>query len=293
MILYPNIKDLLTDYQKTFGISQPLGEETFNVSGRTTESREDSENRIDIKNEHVIAEKLKIPFAVIHCLNADIPVSYNIKTRRYFLPRYSKDFFNKELEKLPGQLNIAERINTIKNEKETDNILEYDHNIYATNNPVKKSVILKAIEVLPELNLYAKDSFGFYAGHLVVFPIKKETYNLLRAGTITEGDLTESDLESHSENKFTSLYINSVYCSCPEITIMLFRKAIQNLKSIKDSHFAPEAIISGYVVTKDGAELATKSGFRKVFENQEEHEDFKTEYIPMFFEFKIGDLKLG
>jgi transcriptional regulator with XRE-family HTH domain len=289
MKTYRNIRELLKDYRQDKIISQDTLSDILGVSERTIRRWETDKNSVMLENEFAITEKLKIPFFVVHNLNVEIPISYNIKTRRYSLSEFSKELLDKNLL-FQAVDNKLDRIKKIDNFREIESILSYDHTIYNTDRPVKKSLLRTASEYLPELNLFAKDYFGYYAGHLVTLPIKMESYQDLRKSLISEGDLSSNDL---SGNQNIALYVYSVYCDCTDTCILLFKKTIRELNLLRNSKFPPETIISGYAVTKDGAELANKLNFEKVFDDKDEQERYHTEFIPTFYETTLEKIRIN
>jgi transcriptional regulator with XRE-family HTH domain len=291
MKLYSNIRELLKDYREQLGVNQDYIADKLRISERTFRRWESDKKPITLDNEHAITENLHIPFIVIRALNADIPVLYNIKSRRYSLSQVSRELFVKDLFKSVTLNQIGERIKIIEKDKEITNILNYDQGVYNTDKPIPKFLIKYASEILPELNFYVKDNFGYYSGHLVIFPIRESTYIQLKEGLISEGELKKNDLIKPEINTKVSLHVSSIYCDCLDTCIVLLKKALCNFSSLRQTRLHPDSTISGYVVTIDGSELANKFGLTKIFEKYEEKLKFQTEFTPTFFESRIEKLK--
>ncbi|MEQ9289338.1 MAG: hypothetical protein RIG77_20590 [Cyclobacteriaceae bacterium] len=291
MKLYTTIAELLNDYisyngWKKVDLARHLGVDYKNVQRWLSDS-----NRLSSEFEHLLVEKLNLPFQVIHNLNADysIPVSYNIRTRRFSISEVSKSPIDREfLASQKDDIKIY-KAEPITSEADIKAILDYDHSIYDTSVPLPSILIEQSSQLLPELNLIVKDTLGYYCGHLITIPIKQAPYQKLRSDLLSEGDLRIEDLSRPNESVTMSFHFYSVYGTCTDTSTLLLKKALRYFNSHK---FNPECILSGYAVTADGIEIAQKLGFNTVFENHKEFEEYNTERIPTFFEQKIGVLDL-
>ena len=133
-----------------------------------------------------IAEKTGIPYPALLLLNANLPVDYEIRTRRFALcpPEEELALAAKAVaEDLEGALRNWKH-HPITNERDASLIHDFDHDIYPTNNPISEKMYLAAGRLIPTLNVIVKDSRGFYCGHFVGIPLRRETSQKLRDGMI-------------------------------------------------------------------------------------------------------------
>ena len=293
MELYYDIPHLLKAYRDSYSLSQLDLAIIVGVDERSVRRWESGKSKLKDIHEIAIVRQLKIPYKVIRLLNASIPVLFNIITKRYSMSEYFSEFFNSTVffEDDPDEI-TTDQLKAFKGADEIQNIIDYDQSIYNAPNNVKFEVIKKATELLPELNLYVTDIFGFHTGHLATLPLKQVIYEKLKNRIIHEGQINTRDLIRPANETQISLYVYSIYCACGDTTHKLLPKAIENFKYLRSNLLNYESSLSGYAVTLDGNNLAIKLKMTKVFESLEEQLTFKTEFIPTFFEINIMDLKL-
>ena len=292
---FDNLGDLLRAWRKSFNLSQESLAEKIGVSSRELRRWEASGEKQTIpghENLEDLAEATGIPLGVILSLAArlPIPVFYTLRKRRYSYSPGAVDIpftdsFTLHNEE-PSAQNPIGRVSPIQSDAEATRILEYDHGIYPTDNGLKKSVILKAAEILPQFNLFVTDTWGHYAGHLVILPVSESAYSMLTTRKMEEGDIEMRDLR-HQDQEF-SLYAYSLYACRSAIAHLIFRHVIRWSEEMLDR--SGDHKIAGYSVTKDGLETTRHFGFETVYKNPKDKETMNLSITPTMSVGRLSNL---
>ncbi|PWI31316.1 hypothetical protein DI383_01190 [Flavobacteriaceae bacterium LYZ1037] len=230
---YSSIGALLIDFREFSKISQADLASKFDVDIRTIIRWEKNETLLKPDKEEEMVDITFIPYQVIRNLNApvSIPTYYDFNVRRYSLSNISKE--------LPDPNWIIDihtetnRLRTIKYNSDLEEILRYSKLQQHVIKPISKEVILKATELLPEINQIIFDTSGYYSGHLVFLPISKRFYNKIRKRTITENDITVNDLIDYRKYKNPVFYSYNMSGDCNENFFYLAACLIHFLKKFK------------------------------------------------------------
>lgn len=290
MKLYNSIGEILKEFrnytsQKQFELCQMLS-----IPDRTYRRWENNENLLKGENIRLLSVKLKIPFEVLLRLNHGYETYYDIRTRQFKRNEIDVNLSNLILSPEAYSLkNENDRLKPISNDLEIDKILEYDHHIYPTSNPISKKIIARSSVLLPELNLIVYDSIGNYIGHLVCIPIKNVIYRKIKEQILEEGDLRIDDLISNTDSadSFT-FYVYSFYAASANYALVLFRRIISFLKKINRNNNS--TFLAAYAVTEDGIQLCKKLGMKIIFENIKEKQELNIDRIPCLYETDIKNL---
>lgn len=282
---YTQLGELLKDYRQLNNVSQADLSTRMNVGIRTLIRWENNETLIKSEKEEELVEETFIPYQVIRNLNAivAIPVYYDFRIRKYSYSEMSNEL--PEASWLKTQINLeSTRSRAIEKESDADEIIRYTNFFYPPLSFIGKDLILKAATILPELNQILFDPNGYYAGHCVVFPIKKEVYNKIIGGEMMAKEIDSScftTLKPHEETVFLSYNItadcneNIFYILCP-------------LLKYFNEYEAESYTFAGYALRADGFQLLEHFGLKQVWESEETLAMNGFELRPRFYE---GDFK--
>ncbi len=282
---YTTVGELLKDYRKLNNISQADLSARLNVDNRTLIRWENNETLIKSDKEEELVEEIFIPYQVIRNLNANvaIPTFYDFRLRKY---SYSK--LSVELPKaawFKEYLNIDSiRSRAISADSDAEHISRYLNFFYA-HNALKKSLILEAARILPELNQILFDTSGYYAGHCVVFPIKKEIYEKIRNKEMSERELNSSCFTTVKPNEETIFYCYNITADCNENIFYVLCPVLKYFQEYGSGAYK----FASYALRKDGFELVEQLGLKLIWE-EEKKEIFRgLEFLPRFYEGNFNE----
>ena len=287
LILFETFESLLRAWRKYKNVSQAELADKINVSERELRRWECGTHKANIENLSDIAEATGIPMPVLVALNAQQPIYYSVKERRYtFSFIETNGYIRTELLKNVKNNNTLGAFTPIKTLKQINNIIEYNDELYNNSNPLDASIIALAVKLLPDLNFSIKDSFGHYAGHFVTIPIKDSCYAKLRDRILKNGDIKTTDLIHNFNDIPYTLFIFSIYYAHSSYGLILLAKAISALKSL---HLPDGVRIAGYNVKLDTLDLCRRFGMQITFQSQEEYKALNTQIVPTMMETYIGE----
>ncbi len=214
---YTSLGELLLDYRKQNNLSQSDLAIQFDVDVRTIIRWEKNETLLKPDKEEEMVDITFIPYQVIRNLNApvSIPTYYDLNLRRYSLSSISNDL--PEADWLSDKRNFkSDRLRTIKFDSDIESIIRcslYQKEIFK---PVKKEIIKKAIQLLPEINVIIYDTSGYYSGHSIFFPLTIDLYKKIRNRTMKEADITINDLVDYKKVENPVFYAYDIQADCNE-----------------------------------------------------------------------------
>ena len=234
---YHSLSELLKDYREKNKLTQTELSELLNIDVRTIKRWENGSSFLSNRQEREVSEKLFIPYQVIHNLNSSRPLSiyYDIKKRVYSFNSTSLEV--KDVLWFKTELPLEdELIKTISTEQDLEFISKIQA-LHGNEHPLWKQLIISAARILPELNLVLKDQAGFYAGHIAILPLRKETYQKIKQRKITEDELDIKDLTSDLNSEKMVYYYYSLYADSLGHTYFLMKKMLNYFDKIKSQDY--------------------------------------------------------
>jgi DNA-binding XRE family transcriptional regulator len=276
---YTSLGALLIDFRKYSSMSQADLASKFDVDIRTIIRWEKNETLLKSDKEEAMVDITFIPYQVIRNLNApvSIPTFYDFNVRRYSLSSISK-----ELPDPNWILSLKEtsnRVRTIKYDSDLDDIIRCTLIQPHILKPISKEIILKATELLPELNKIIFDTSGFYSGHCVFLPISKRFYNKIRNRTFAEEDIKVTDLIDYKKQKTPVFYLYDLNNDCNENFLILVSEIFNFLKSIHGTYY-----YASYASRSDSYDLNAILGVEIVWEDKELQKKIKSLAPPRLYE---------
>ncbi len=276
---YTSIGALLIDFRKFNNVSQAELASKFDVDIRTIIRWEKNETLLKPDKEEEMVDITFIPYQVIRNLNApvSIPTYYDFNVRRYSLSNISKELPDPHwIIDMHAETN---RMRTIKYESDLNEIIRYTKSQPHVAKPISKELILRATELLPDLNQIIFDTSGFYSGHNVFLPISKRLYNKIRKRTLTENDITINDLIDYKKHKNPVFYAYDMCSDCNENFFYLVASIFSFLKDIEK-----DFIYASYTSRNDSYHINSLMGTYIVWENKELQKEIKSLAPPRLYE---------
>ncbi|GGG54970.1 hypothetical protein [Bizionia arctica] len=276
---YTSLGALLIDFRNFNSMSQGELASKFDVDIRTIIRWEKNATLLKPDKEEAMVDITFIPYQVIRNLNApvSIPTFYDFNVRRYSLSSISK-----ELPDPNWILDLKEtfdRARTIKYDSDLNDIIRGTLIQPHILKPISKELILKAVELLPELNKITFDTSGYYSGHCVFLPISKRLYNKIRNRTFTEEEITVDDLIDYKKQKTPVFYMYDLNSDCNENFLILASEVFNFLKNINSKYY-----YASYVSRSDSYDLNTILGVYIVWEDKELQKEIKSLAPPRLYE---------
>ena len=195
---YYSLGELLFDYRKYCILTQSEFAARLDVDIKTIQRWEKNSTLINQEKEEKLVFETLLPYQLIRNLNAvvAIPTYFDFEIQKYYLTGIAKNFPKTQWFRDQKQL-VTRRLRRVDFKYDIDYIMRF---LKLKNNElhtIDKKVILKAIEILPELNLIITDDSGYYAGHSLIFPITVSAYKKLKKREILKEDLTVNDIVNY------------------------------------------------------------------------------------------------
>ena len=146
--------------------------------------------------------------------------------------------------------------------------------------PIRKGLILKALELLPELNSILFDSSGYYAGHSVFFPISQSCYNKIRDKSIKEEDLSELDFIDYNREDNPVFYAYDVSADCNGNLFYIIGAIMKFFRDLKNKKY----LYASYTSRDDTYDLNKQIGVTMVWEDKVKQEKLKSKAPPRLYE---------
>lgn len=283
---YTSIGALLIDFRNFNNMSQAELASKFDVDIRTIIRWKKNETLLKSDKEEEMVDITFIPYQVIRNLNApvSIPTYYDFNVRRYSLSTITKD--------LPDPNWVLEldatttMMRTIKYDSDLNDIIRCTLMQPHILKPISKELILKATELLPELNQIIFDTSGYYSGHMVFLPISKRLYNKIRKRTLTEEDITVNDLIDYKKLKNPVFYAYDMNTDCNENLFFTIASIFNFFKKINSNyHYA------SYTSRNDSYHINSLKGVSIVWEDKELQKVIKSLAPPRLYEIDSISLK--
>lgn len=281
MKLYNSIGELFIDYREFNMLSQTDFANILNVDLRTIQRWEKDSTLIKSEKEEDIVLATLMPYQLIHNLNATIPIPtfYNFKTRKYALTAQSKNLpktnwyydqiqiSSNDLRTIDFDFDIKHIEQFIDSQKKDDSYVNYD-------------LIKEAIRLLPELNFVFIGKSGHYAGHCIILPLMKDTYNRLKNREIENKHIRSSDLIDYKLLEYPIFYRYDITGDYNESIFYITAKFFRFFKGFKNKKY----LLCGYIERDDSYYLNLEVGLDIVWEDKVLQKKLDLDYPPRFVE---------
>jgi transcriptional regulator with XRE-family HTH domain len=260
---YERLSELVKDIRKFNNLTQGGLAGLLKVDTRTVMRWESDDSLLKNNKVKEFAEKLFIPYQVIHNLNSERPITiyFSIKNRTYSFTSSAvkvidPSWFNLDLPK------DNERIHMIES-KEDIEFVERIQIMQGNKFPMWKEVFKQSVKIIPDLNLVLLDQAGFFAGHISIIPLKYTTYLKLKSKEIKENEISITDLTSNFGEKPFVFYYYSLYADSMSSTYCLMNRILTyfNDRKFKDYLFA------GITFRDSKIALLKEMGLKEVWDN--------------------------
>ncbi|MCK5782721.1 MAG: helix-turn-helix transcriptional regulator [Flavobacteriales bacterium] len=281
---YSTIGELLLDYRAINGLTKLDLAEKFDIDVRTINRWEKNQTLLKPEKEAEMVDITFIPYQLIRNLNAPVPIPtyYDFSLRKYSVSELSKDLPHVDWL---GSIDIlsTERIRTISSDAELDLILRSTMNQPEINKKISKDILLRAIELLPEINLIIYDVSGFYSGHSIYFPLRNETYQKIRSREITEFDITLDDLVDFRTVENPVFYLFDMSADCNDNLFFIFGSLNVFFKETLSSNY----VTASFTSRSDSFSINEQLGSIIVWEDKEMQKELNSKAVPRLYETKF------
>lgn len=278
---YNSLGALLIDYRRINRQSQSDFAARLNVDIRTVQRWEKNKTLINQEKEEELVFEPLLPYQLIRNLNAavTIPTYFDFEIQKYSLSKISS--------KLPEALWFRNQMDvTTKRIRKIDFKFDIDYIMRSLelknnkSNAINKNVLLKAIEMLPELNLIITDDSGYYSGHMIIFSITVSAFKKLKNREISKNDLTISDIVNYKSQEQSIFMGYDTSADCNDNYYYLISPFLNFFNSISSEGY----IFCSVADRTDYFELLKETGIEMIWE------DTKNVKFPIrFYEGNFND----
>ncbi len=279
---YTSLGELLVDYRTINHISQADLAAQFDVDIRTIIRWEKNETLLKPEKEEAMVEITFIPYQVIRNLNApvSIPTYFDFNIRKYSLSTMNNDLPDANWIKAKMNEINTSRLRTIQYDSDLEDIIRCSMVQKHISKPIDKKMILRATELLPELNFIFFDTSGYYSGHSVFFPIAEETYLKIRNRKMTEDMLTTDDLINPLTVDNPIYYSYDINTDCNENLYFITGAILHYFNSLENKNY----LYAGYTSRHDTFNMNDQLGTKLIWEDIEKQDDIKSIAPPRLYE---------
>jgi transcriptional regulator with XRE-family HTH domain len=261
---YETLAELLIDYRNYHQQSQFELAAKLDVDARTVIRWEKNESLIRQEKETDLVRILGIPHQVIRNLNTEnpIPIYFDFLRRVYSFTTLSQNVLSNSVFILDPEID-TNRIHLISSEKDVE-FISYIHKLHKNYSPLKAEILLKAAQILPELNLVLYSYSGFFAGHISILPLKYSSYLKIRNDGMLERNLDFNDLAFDMSDSPQVFYYYSLYADSVDNSYYLINRVMFHF--LKNKY--KEYIFAGISRVKERIDLFKEMGLNVVWEKQ-------------------------
>jgi transcriptional regulator with XRE-family HTH domain len=277
---YLSIGELLYDYRIENQLSQIDFSSQVNVDIRTIQRWEKDITLIKPEKEKEIVEATLLPYQLIRNLNAaqPIPTFYDFRIRKYSLAKLNNELPEADWLK-PKDQGFSKRIRTIDVSNDMD-MLKRDLKVQKFGEPpISKSVLSKAIDLLPELNLIIMDDYQNYSGHCIVLPISLEAFKKLNDKEIADADISLRDLVNYKTVKKPAFFNYDITADCNDNVFYLAHKYLKFFQEFPNNGYE----FCSYTMRYDSYKLNEQLGLELQWEGTVKSDHLGLEYHPRFY----------
>lgn len=151
-------------------------------------------------------------------------------------------------------------------ENDAKGIIDMDVEVYGPDDMVDEATVRDWISVNPYHGFVAKDENGLVLGAIGLYHIKKESFDKIIGGEITEQNLTKEDILPFKEGNIVNCYLSiTVRKENSRVAVLLLSKVVWYFKFLAEHNIDVDKICAiGY--TDKGIKLCEKLGMKKVRE---------------------------
>jgi len=282
---YDTIGELLIDYRGINGISQAEFSASLDVDIRTIQRWENGTTLIKPEKEEDIVMTTLLPYQLIRNLNATIPIPtfFDFSLRKYSLTELNKGLPNAEWFKANLE-NGTKRIRSLDHEVDIDYLERYMQ-FHKRINRNLSEVIKKSSELLPDMNLIITDDSGYYSGHSLIFPLKKEAYVKLKTRQLSENELTVRDLKKPNDVDIPIFFGFDITADSNENIFYIVGHLLRVLRDMPDLDYLYCAI----PFRSDNFDLNQDVGLKIIWEGEKGLNKYGLEMAPRFQEGNFKD----
>jgi len=211
MRLYTSLGDLLMAYRNKYNLSQGELAGLIDVDIRTVQRWERNVTLVKPEKEPDLVEATLLPHQLIRNLNSTFPIPtyYDFDLRKYSLTELDIELPDTSL--LKKRINLkSEHVHKINTPEELKKVIQYTNARYEPKHQINDKVLSEACKLLPGLNLFVNNMYGFYSGHSLILPLKEEAFHNLKNKKINNSDLSINDLVDYRSLEKPIFYIYSV-----------------------------------------------------------------------------------
>ena len=263
---YSTLGELLFDYRNYYRLSQYDFAAKLDVDARTVIRWEKNESLVKQEKEVDFVRILGIPHQVIRNLNTEnpIPIYFDFFRRVYSFTRFSQKVLSNSVFILDPEID-TDRIHLISSEKDIE-FISYIHKLHKNYSPLKAELLLKAAQIVPELNLVLYSHSGFCAGHISILPLKYSSYLKIRNHEMLERNLDFNDLTFDLNNSPQVFYYYSLYADSVDNSYYLINRVLFHFKNTNYKEY----IFAGISRVKQRIDLFKEMGLNVIWEKQME-----------------------
>ena len=263
---YSTLAELLFDYRNYYRLSQYDFAAKLDVDARTVIRWEKNESLVKQEKEVDFVRILGIPHQVIRNLNTEnpIPIYFDFFRRVYSFTRFSQKVLSNSVFILDPEID-TDRIHLISSEKDIE-FISYIHKLHKNYSPLKAELLLKAAQIVPELNLVLYSHSGFCAGHISILPLKYSSYLKIRNHEMLERNLDFNDLTFDLNNSPQVFYYYSLYADSVDNSYYLINRVLFHFKNTNYKEY----IFAGISRVKQRIDLFKEMGLNVIWEKQME-----------------------
>ncbi|MFT6797441.1 MAG: transcriptional regulator with XRE-family HTH domain [Maribacter sp.] len=278
---YSSIGELLIDYRILSNTSQIALASQFDVDIRTIQRWEKNMTLLKPDKEEAMVDVTFIPYQVIRNLNApvSIPTFYDFELRKYSLSTIANEL--PDADWMKSKMDYAtDRLRTIGHDSDVHDIIRCTMVHKHLSKSIRKELIVKAVELLPELNAILFDGSGYYAGHMVFFPISQTCYRKIRNRSMKEEELTELDFIEYRKVDNPVFYAYDVGTDCNENMFYIAGSVMRFFKEIQNKNY----LYASYTSRDDTYTLNKNIGTTLVWEDKIKQKEVKSKAPPRLYE---------
>ncbi len=235
---YSSLGELLVDYRNQHKISQSEFAAALDVDIRSVQRWERNITLVNPVKEKQLVDITFLPPQLIRNLNAinPIPVYFDFEIRKYS--------FSELTNELPDIRWIREKTDVIDDglritefPDDMDTIERYINGRYSYKHRIKRQVIEQSTKLLPQLNQTLRDHSGYYVGHMVVIPLKYDSYIKIKSKTITNSELRINDLQDHRTSDLPVFYAYSITADSNDKVFSIITALLRFFRSAMDTKY--------------------------------------------------------
>lgn len=289
--LYKSLGALIKDYRQWRELSQERLAASIGISVRELQNWEANRCRARIESLHDLSEVAGIPMQVCIALNAEQPLWYSLRKRRFAYSSIDEALFSSRellINRKRSDDGVITKYTPITTDKHISMILSCHGDIYGTKKSLGGDIIKAASLTLPALNRIAFDCWGHYVGHQVCLPITVDTYEQLKKQKTFEGNLTIKAINDIIAQREGVFYFYSIFMANTSVAQAIL---INNYRFMTKMKQKENYLVARFAVTIDGQDISDNFGMKLVFCKKSEPEDMQTEIVPAMYEIELDALE--